>query len=180
MVDQSTHDCRVFAEEKRASGSNPYHFVDSGLPNVYLVGIKYRRCRVCGAQSADIPAVKNLMMALGRIIVENDAPLTGPEIRFLRKRLGKKSSEFAGIIGVSSEQVSRWENGHNPPEKSADRLIRVYYCHLSGDHELRATIDKQIESRLAAWSQGARFGDIRANLYRQDWRVKPVPAALAN
>src|SRR3970040_370311 len=103
MVDRETHDCRNSCEEEKASFRNPYHFVESGLPNVYLVGVKYRVCRVCGAQSDDIPAIKNLMMALGRIIVESKAPLTGAEIRFLRKRLGKKSSEFARIIGVTTE-----------------------------------------------------------------------------
>jgi DNA-binding transcriptional regulator YiaG len=35
------------------------------------------------------------------------------------------ASDFAKLVGVSSEQVSRWENGHNSPEKSADKLIRL-------------------------------------------------------
>ena len=176
MVNDNNHDCRKFLEERRATVDHPYHFVDSGLPNVYLVGIKYRRCAVCGMRSADIPAVKNLLMALARTIVESDAPLTGAEIRFLRKRLGKKSSEFAKIIGVSHEQVSRWENGRNRPEQSADKLIRVYYCHLSGDRALRAKVDTQIESWLSAWSAGGQLGRIRAQLRKQEWKAEPVPA----
>ena len=76
MVGYNTHDCRRSLRKRRATLENPYRFVDSGLPNVYLAGIRYGICRVCGMQSADIPAVKNLMMLLGRTIVESDAPLT--------------------------------------------------------------------------------------------------------
>jgi len=180
MVDHGTHDCRNSVEEAKATLRNPYHFVESGLPNVYLVGVKYRVCRVCGAQSADIPAIKNLLMALGRIIVESQAPLTGAEIRFLRKRLGKKSSEFARIIGVTTEQVSRWENGHNPPERSADKLIRISYCHLAGDRKLRVEVDRKIEKWLSEWSLGESLTSIRARLSHQNWQAQAVPSTLAN
>jgi putative zinc finger/helix-turn-helix YgiT family protein len=123
MVDEHIHDL----EEKKATSDLPYHFVGSGLPNVYLIGIKYKVCKTCAGQAADIPAIKQLMQVIARAVVESEAPLTGPEIRFLRKRLGKKSSEFGRLIGVTAEQVSRWENEHNPPERSADKLIRVFY-----------------------------------------------------
>ena len=176
MVGYNTHDCRRSLRKRRATLENPYRFVDSGLPNVYLAGIRYGICRVCGMQSADIPAVKNLMMLLGRTIVESDAPLTGAEIRFLRKRLGIKSSEFAKIIGVSSEQVSRWENGRNQPEESADKLIRVFYCHLSGDRELRKKVDKHMDSWLHAWSGGGQPGGILAKLRKDEWKAESVPA----
>jgi DNA-binding transcriptional regulator YiaG len=56
-------------------------------------------------------------------------PLTGQQIRFLRSYFGKSSRDFAKIIGVTPEQVSRWENGHNAPEKSADKLIRYLAYH---------------------------------------------------
>ena len=127
-------------------------------------------------KSAEIPAVKKLMMMLGRTIVESNAPLTGAEIRFLRKRLGKKSSEFAKIIGVTSEQVSRWENGHNQPEESADKLIRVFYCHLSRDRELREKVDKHMDSWLHTWSGEGQLGGILAKLRNDEWKAEPVPA----
>lgn len=81
-------------------------FMECGLPDVYLAGIRYRVCGACSKQSADIPALKDLMIKLARQLVEKDSPLTGQEIRFLRKRLGMRSSKFAKMIGVSPEQVS--------------------------------------------------------------------------
>jgi len=90
--------------------------------------------------------------------------------------LGKKSGEFAKIIGVTLEQVSRWENGHNLPEVSADKLIRIYYCLLSGNRELRTKVDKHIEPWLAALPGDSPLNCIRAKLHRDTWTAAPCPA----
>ncbi len=186
MVGHNTHDCRNTFEERTATLESPYHFTESGLPNVYLCGIKYRVCQICRMQSADIPALKNLMMVIARSIVESEAQLTGSEIRFLRKRLGLRSSELAALAGVSVEQVSRWENGRNKPEKSADKLIRMAYCHLSGDRNLHDKFEKHIAAWLPAWTQEGQSSEIRAKLRNKKWEAKfviPVradPAAYGN
>jgi putative transcriptional regulator len=172
MVESHNH---VF-EEKRATLERPYHYVDTGLPNVYLAGIKYRKCKACGMQSADIPAVKHLMIALGRAVVEKNASLSGAEIRFLRKRLAKKASEFARVIGVTDEEISRWENGHFQPSRSADKLIRVYYCVLSKDRGLKDKVDKHIEAWLSALPGEGHTIDIRAKLWRQEWTAALLPS----
>jgi putative zinc finger/helix-turn-helix YgiT family protein len=169
MVEEHIHDFK----EHKATRESPYHFVDSGLPNVYLSGIKYRTCRLCGRQSADIPAIKQLMEVIARTVVIREAALNGAEIRFLRKRLGKKSSEFARIIGVTIEQVSRWENDHNPPEESADKLIRIFYSMLSGDRKLREKIDEDIECWLSTLPGEGQIADIRAKLStNREWKTE--------
>jgi putative zinc finger/helix-turn-helix YgiT family protein len=172
MVDEHIHDL----EEKKATSDSPYHFVGSGLPNVYLIGIKYTVCKTCGGQAADIPVIKQLMRVIGRAVVESDAPLTGPEIRFLRKRLGKKSSEFGRLIGVTAEQVSRWENEHNPPERSADKLIRVFYSMLSGDRRLREKMSRDLEEWLCTVANESKVPNIRAKLWNHEWKAEPVCA----
>jgi putative zinc finger/helix-turn-helix YgiT family protein len=172
MVNEHIHDLG----EKKATSDSPYHFIGSGLPNVYLIGIKYKACNTCGSQAADIPAIKQLMQVIARAVVESEAPLTGPEIRFLRKRLGKKSSEFGRLIGVTSEQVSRWENGHNPPERSADKLIRVFYSMLSEDRKLRVKMSQDIEDWLSTVAEDGQVPDIRAKLRNHEWKAEPVPA----
>jgi putative zinc finger/helix-turn-helix YgiT family protein len=148
MVEQAKPGCSHKFEVRRATPEAPYQFIDSGLPNVYLIGISYRVCAECDERCADIPAVKDLMTKIARAVVEKESPLSGAEIRFLRKRLGRRSSDFARIIGVSKEQVSRWENSHNPPEASADKLMRIYYSHLSKDKTLLNRVDKHIEDFL--------------------------------
>ncbi len=181
MVETAEHRCEDFAEVRHATHNAPYHFTDSGLSNVYLAGIRYFVCKKCDKQAAQIPAVKELMREIARAIVEKEAPLGGPEIRFLRKRLGKTSADFARIVGVVPEQVSRWENGANPPEKSADKLIRVCYSLLSGDkrlrEKLRPGVREALESWLAAVPGTEHVERIQAALSRRhEWRVQPVAA----
>lgn len=172
MVKEHTHEL----EERRATSESAYHFVNSGLPNVYLVGIKYKICKSCNAQAADIPAIKQLMQVIARAVVESEAVLTGPEIRFLRKRLGKKSSEFAKLVGVTPEQVSRWENDHNGPERSADKLIRVFYSMLSGDRKLREKMNQDIEEWLNTVAENDQIPNICAKLRNREWKTESVCA----
>lgn len=172
MVEQHNHEF----DWKKATQEQPYHFVGSGLPNVYLSGIKYGICKQCGFQTADIPALKNLMVAIARAVVKKPAPLSGAEIRYLRKRLGKKSVDFGKIIGVGEEQVSRWENDKNPPEESADKLIRVFYCAWSKDKELRDQLHENLEAWLATLPREDHASSFRARLHDHRWTAEPLLA----
>lgn len=121
--------------EKFATSENPFHFVDSGLPNVYLVGIKYFVCE-CGNIVAEIPAVKQLMQLIARDIVESPFDLTGAELRFLRKRLGKKASEYAQLLACAPETLSRIENGKQQITLQTQKLAKLSYCLFSEDSHL--------------------------------------------
>jgi putative zinc finger/helix-turn-helix YgiT family protein len=168
------HDCRVSSWRKEASFTSPYHFVESGLPNVYLVGTDYYVCKKCGKQSADIPALTDLMVKIGRAIVRKTAPLDCAEIRFLRKRIGKNTAEFAKIIGVAREEVSRWEHKEHQPSHSADKLIRVFYCLSCEDDELRAMVNKHVETWLATLPGEDCIASLRAKLHELEWTVEAV------
>jgi len=173
-----SHDCRASAQKRQATFESPYHFVESGLPNVYLVGIDYYVCKKCGKQSADIPFVKDLMAKIARAVVKQETPLDGTEIRFLRKRLGKKSAEFAKIIGVTPEHYSRLESpreDHNP-SGSADKLIRVYYSLLSGDETLKDTMNSNIEAYMASLHGEEQTSSFRAQLHDHEWEAEAVLA----
>ena len=117
------------------------------------------------------------MVAIARAVVKKPAPLSGPEIRYLRKRLGKKSVDFGRIIGVGEDQVSRWENDRNPPEESADKLIRVFYCALSKDKELRGQLNEHLEAWLATLPREEHASSFHARLRDHEWTAEPELAA---
>lgn len=179
MVVKNEHDCGGEPIEKVATYQNPYRFVDSGLPNVYLIGINYWSCERCGKQSADIPYLKDLMIKIARAVVRQETPLDNAEIRFLRKRLGKKSSEFAKIIGVTPEHLSRLEspNERYSTSESADKFIRVYYSLLSGDETLRDTMNKHIDEYIATLHGEDHISNFRAALHKDQWEAEAVPAS---
>ena len=63
-------------------------------------------------------------------LVSKETPLTGDELRFLRKRVGKPSKDFAQLLGLTSEQYSRIENGLRLT-RSNDKLVRFLVMGLS-------------------------------------------------
>jgi len=116
--------------EHFATDEKPFHFVDSGLDNVYLVGIKYF-ISPDGRVGAEIPAAKQLMRLIARDLVLSKSGLTGAEVRFLRKRLGKKATEYCKFLGLEPETLSRIENGKQPISSATEKLARLSYAILS-------------------------------------------------
>ncbi len=131
--------------ERSATPQKPYHFLDSGLSNVYLIGIRYWTCKACGAVSAEIPAPTQLMNVIAESVVMKRGILTGEEIKFLRKRVGKKAADFASLISTSPEHFSKLENGKQNLTEPLDKLIRLLYGLKSGDSALLDTITEDAE-----------------------------------
>ncbi len=118
-----------------ATAENPFHFVDSGLDNVYLIGIRYFQ-EPNGRIVAEIPAVKQLMQLIAYDLVTSPLDLTGKQVKFLRKRLGKKATEFCQYIGVEPETLSRMENEKQPISVQVQKLVRLAYCLFSDERRL--------------------------------------------
>lgn len=106
-----------------------YRYLACGLPNVTLKGVEVRRCGTCGDHEVVIPRIEKLHEALALAVVKQEARLTGAEVRFLRKYLGYSGADFATLIGVSAETVSRWENDRETMGPSAERLLRMLVVH---------------------------------------------------
>jgi putative zinc finger/helix-turn-helix YgiT family protein len=100
-----------------------YHYLESGLDNLWLCNVEVYRCQ-CG-ESAAIPQPIEIHRAIARCLLMSKSPLSGKEIRFLRKHIAMKAIDFAKRIGVDNATVSRWENGKENPSVIADRAIRL-------------------------------------------------------
>lgn len=113
------------SEMKSATGTHRY--TESGLSNVTLVGVKVRTCPECGEREVSIPKTADLHRQIARTISRERGTLGPEEIRFLRKWLGYSSADFALVMGVRPETVSRWENRDAgfPMAPTADRLLRL-------------------------------------------------------
>ena len=71
-----------------------------------------------------------LFPAIAVALPGRESPLTGDELRFLRKRIGKSSKDFGQLAGVTSEQYSRIENGA-VLTASNDKLVRLMVIAMS-------------------------------------------------
>ncbi len=100
--------CRQCGKPMKAD-TRPYHYTESGLDNVYLIGIPRFVCDN-GHETVRIPRMVELHATLGEVILKKPGLLTGQEMRFLRKQSGMLARDVAEQLGVSPIQVSRWEN----------------------------------------------------------------------
>lgn len=155
MTEQE-HDCVKDSKEHVATNSSPYHFLDSGLPNVYLIGVKYWECTRCHSQWAEIPAPEQLMNVIAEAVVMKPGILTGAELKFLRKRAGKKASDFAQLINKTPEHLSKLETESLPLKESTDKLIRLTYGMLSANTPLLLKISQRVEEWLNSIASGKK------------------------
>ena len=92
-------------------------------------------CEKCGTTlRADIPDMPGLIAAVSVArAAKQPLKLSGPEIRFLRKAIGKSAKELAEDLRVTDETVSRWENGHLLMGEHIERIFRWTVCDELGD-----------------------------------------------
>jgi len=164
------HECLASRQEHIATAEQPFHFTDSGLSNVHLVGIKYFTCE-CGRVTAEIPAFKQLLELIAKDLVEKPEALTGEEVRFLRKRLGKKAKDFAAEIGIQPETLSRIENGRMPVEQQTDKLVRADYI-LSAKSPLVEEMRNALLDLLKEWKQAQDSVKIVATVRDNEWESR--------
>ena len=142
----------------------PYHFVESGLDNVFLAGITIRTCAECGEQLPEIPNISQLHDKIAEAIATKPAELNAQEIRFLRKNLGLQAGEFANYLDTSPVSVSRWENG-GEVSKENDKLIRYFYLRFK-EEKTKSRIEHALVEKL-------RHADKPSKPLHLNVRVKP-------
>jgi transcriptional regulator with XRE-family HTH domain len=99
-------------------------YPESGLDNVQLLNVPVWVC-ANGHEEVDIPAVEDLHNLLANLIVRQPAPLSGKDIRFLRKRVGLTARQFAAQIGRTPEWISQVENDRATLDRTNDLLFRL-------------------------------------------------------
>lgn len=110
-----------------------HHYTESGLDNVYLMGVDVYTCPSCDEEYVHIsnPVQLHVILAIGLAL--KDGALKGSEIRFMRKEVGMNGKSFAEFIGVSPVTLSRWENGETEHSNSHDRLIRLAFMKMMSE-----------------------------------------------
>jgi putative zinc finger/helix-turn-helix YgiT family protein len=143
------------AENVKELANQAHLYVESGLRNITLRGIKVLACDQCGARTPVIPKIEQLHRVIAQLVIEKKSRLEAEEIRFLRKYLGYSSIDLAATMGVTRETVSRWENGQEPMGAPSEKLLRLMVAHsqLIGDYGLDDLREAGSEDR----QEGQRF-----------------------
>ena len=115
----------IMCGNKTMQASREDYIYDRHGVAVTLVGIRMLRCSSCGEEDVEIPRIAELDRVIARHLIERTGHLVGAEIRLLRKFLGRSGADFAELIGVAPETVSRWENGHQMMDRGHENTLRL-------------------------------------------------------
>jgi len=103
-----------------------YHYIQSGLNNIYLTNGVDISTDSDGNEIVRIHDVLGLHRAIAFGIISTPGRLTGREARFLRHVLDWSQKKLAEIFGISNYQtVLNWEKDVRPIEAAKDRLLRM-------------------------------------------------------
>src|SRR5919108_1905434 len=118
--------CKVPMKERRTTAQAPYLYALAGLPHVGLANITVYDCPSCKATVPVIPRVGELHRMITDMFIRKPEPLTGAELRFLRKNAGFSAQKFAALLVIDPSHLSRVENGKEKRlGPSTDRLARA-------------------------------------------------------
>lgn len=99
------------------------------------------------------------MAALQRFVfqglIHKPFPLTGKEIRFMRKFLKISTTEFGDNLGVSHATVVKWETEQTHIGASQETYIRMLFCECFKDNEL-LRLYKEIRPKMLAETKNTK------------------------
>jgi transcriptional regulator with XRE-family HTH domain len=115
-----------FVLKGRPRLAKPYHFVGSGLPNVYLFsGVTIEQNPDHG-RLVTIANLANLLDAIAEKLVLKEGELTGEEIRYLRKQMKLSQAALGKRLRVGEQTIANYEKGKTSAG-AADLSIRILY-----------------------------------------------------
>lgn len=129
----------------KADGQPLYHYVESGLDNIYLIdGFTIKETAY--GSTVSIQDTAGLHEAIGRGIVDSPAFINGAEFRFLRLEMDLSQRQLAALINADEQAVRRWEKARGKSVKGpAERMMRVVYMQFVNDPDIRRKIERLAE-----------------------------------
>jgi DNA-binding transcriptional regulator YiaG len=99
----------------------------AGLEGIYLCN-GFEREEIDGEWFTYIEDIDGLHNAIALHLVAQEAPLTGPEFRFIRHTMDKTQAEIAHAMSVDTQTVARWEKGKTSEVPGpADKMLRIMF-----------------------------------------------------
>lgn len=104
----------------------PFHFTASGLDDVFL-GSGYDVFDTPAGRGVRIRNLDGLHCAIGEYLAAHKKTLHGKELRYLRKHMDLTQARLGDLIGLSSQQVARWEKNQCEISGAAESLLRILF-----------------------------------------------------
>jgi DNA-binding transcriptional regulator YiaG len=142
-----------------------YHYLESGLDNVHLVG-GFEFSDGPSGRTVTIHDIDGLHRTIAHALINKRQRLTGKEFRFLRTELLMSQATLAHVLGVRELTVARWEKGHSDIPVATDAALRQMYAESHGQHpRMREVLDRiaDLEDKIDQL--------VLSKLPKRDWQV---------
>jgi len=127
---------------KGEADKDPLHYTACGLDDVYLLS-GYEVEKTSEGEGISIKKLELLHKAIGCSLVKEKKVLSGKELRFLRKQMDLSQAELGALVGLTSQQVARWEKGESEISGAADVVLRLLYIeHAGGTINMRDLVER--------------------------------------
>lgn len=135
-----------------------YHFVGSGLPNVYLANGHTIQNDPEFGELVTIVSMPELFMVIAFRLTTKNEPLTGLEFRFLRKRMELSQPALAELLQVNEQTVANYEKGKTRDKGGpADVAIRLLFlAHVADDEEVADELRSEAEDLMKPSRRNSR------------------------
>ncbi len=127
----------------------PYHYLESGLDNVYLMNGFEITSLPDGDEEIFIHDLSGLHKAIGMSLIVKRGLLTGKEIKFIRVMLDFSQKALGKVLGCDYQTILLWEKGKHAIPKMADHLLRLVfhaYLHPEKDKRIFDLVNELAES----------------------------------
>ena len=132
----------------------PLHYIACGLDDIYLMS-DYEIVKTSHGEGTAIKKLDKLHLAIGRNLAERKKVLSAKELRFLRKHMNLTQSELGKLLGLTSQQVARWEKDESDISGAAEFLLRAYFIqHAGGSLNLQELVSALDEIGAPAHEKG--------------------------
>lgn len=154
-----------------------YHYVESGLPNIWLRnGFSVEEDADYG-RLVTFHNLHHLHDAIGLHIISVDRPLDPKEFRFLRKRMAKTQRALADDFGVSDQTIANYEKGETEIPKLTDRAIRRDFLFYILPDDVKTAVVREMLKVEARSKSPARRKSVRREPIISDWLESDIASA---
>ncbi len=167
--------CPLCRESASVIEEMDYHYTESGLPNVYLSnGILDIECENCDETYVSVPREGELLQTIGLTLLKSLKPMTGPELKFLRREIRLKQKDLASRVSSGGRQptISEWESEEGRIFKR-DRIAEEFYLRLMLMDQFSKSVERNEDDRFISLQQYEEFREFMKQIsnYRDHFRI---------
>jgi DNA-binding transcriptional regulator YiaG len=129
-----------------APTTEPFHYIQCGLDNVWLSGDGVRIEETDYGTGFSIDNANALHEAIALAVINDPVALRGQEARFLRVLMNLSQEAMAKALGIDRATVIRWERTRDKPLATIqDIAVRTTYAARTGGDDFVLDVIKQLQ-----------------------------------